>query len=71
MLDTVDASSMLHRLELEGNIQSNKGIYQISLALQLLSALRKMFMNFMKFTNVFIITLTSLKKVLQHLSLCC
>lgn len=39
MLDTVDASSMLYRLEMEGEIQDNMGNSQVALVVELLSVL--------------------------------
>lgn len=42
MLDTVDSSSMLYRLEMEGKIRATTGIHNVSLAVESLSALRKL-----------------------------
>ena len=39
MLDTVDASSMLYRLEMEGEIQDNMGNSHIALVAEPLSVL--------------------------------
>lgn len=47
MLDTVDACSMLRRLEMEGKIQSNKVNSQdiVGIGTTVQSALRKMFLG--------------------------
>lgn len=42
MLDTVDASSMLCRLEMEGKLRATTGIHNVSLSVEPLSALRKL-----------------------------
>ncbi len=42
MLDMVDSSSMLYRLEMEGKKFVNTGIHGVSLAAEPLSAFRKL-----------------------------